>query len=61
MVGCASNCIADKDEIDIYGTNTYSDDSAICLAAFHAGALDPIGGNFVVIIEKPLHSYEPNM
>lgn len=49
------------DEIDIYGTNTYSDDSALCLAAFHAGALDPIGGNFVVIVEKPSHSYEPSM
>jgi len=36
----------------------YSDDSAICLASFHSGTLDPHGGNFVVKVGKALNEYE---
>jgi len=32
----------------------YSDDSSVCLAAFHAGALLPDGGNIMVKILKGL-------
>lgn len=54
MVNCPSNCVDQKDELEIFGTLKYSSDSAICLAAFHAGSLSPEGGDFMVKINKGL-------
>lgn len=61
MVGCPENCVSHVDDINIFGSMEYSDDSAICLASFHSGTLDPIGGNFMVKVGKALNEYSPEM
>ena len=41
----------------IWGTDTYSDDSAICVAAVHAGRLTPDGGAVTIEILPGLSCY----
>jgi hypothetical protein len=42
----------------LYGTRIYSDDSAVCLAAVHAGIISPIdGGRVTVQIAGPQQSF----
>lgn len=40
------SCVAEATQFDapVWGTDVYSDDSSICRAALHAGAVDSIGG-----------------
>lgn len=35
----------------------YSDDSGLCLAAFHSGTLSPEGGNFLIKISKGISDF----
>lgn len=46
------------DSLSVYGTKRYSDDSALCLAAYHGGALLPDGGNFMIELKRGLLNYE---
>jgi hypothetical protein len=50
LVSCLDNCVKEIDSTNIYGSSRYSDDSGICISAFHAGSLLPEGGNFMVKI-----------
>lgn len=58
MVGCMENCVKEMNDLNIYGSLEYSDDSSICLSAFHGGSLDPDGGDFMVKVDKPVATYE---
>lgn len=37
----------------VWGTDVYSDDSAVCLAGVHAGLITNEGGDFIIEIEGP--------
>ena len=41
----------------IWGTDVYTDDSAICTAAIHSGVLDTGGGQVIVTIERGHNAY----
>ena len=41
----------------VWGTDTYTDDSAICEAALHAGVLSEKGGTVVILIAPGVASY----
>ena len=41
----------------VWGTDTYSDDSSVCAAAVHAGAITFAGGSATVEIRGGLDSY----
>ena len=49
-VGCPANCTAIP--MNIFGTKIYSEDSSICQAAIHIGAILDEGGEAQVEIEK---------
>lgn len=53
-VTCPSGC---SSESYLFGTDVYSDDSLICLAAIHAGVLSASGGDAIVTIEPGRGSY----
>jgi hypothetical protein len=52
-VSCPSGCTTSS----VWGAGTYSDDSAICTAAIHAGSLGASGGTVQVVITGGLASY----
>ncbi len=55
-IDCPANCGAMG---TIWGTDLYTDDSAICTAAIHAGLIeDAVGGTVTVHREPGLESYE---
>ncbi|RKI02040.1 M57 family metalloprotease [Corallococcus sp. AB038B] len=41
----------------VWGTDRYTDDSNVCVAALHAGAIGPVGGTVVVTIQAGQASY----
>ncbi len=53
VVLCPKKCSKKKDET-IYGSETYTDDSSICIAAIHRGIINDIGGEvkFVITVGK---------
>lgn len=53
LVNCPSNCTSST----IWGAGVYSDDSAVCTAAIHAGVLSTAGGRTVVTIAPGQASY----
>ena len=54
LVTCPSSC----NTATIWGTDVYSDDSAVCMAAIHAGAISlEMGGTVLVTIADGLDSY----
>jgi LCCL domain len=42
----------------VWGTDTYTDDSSVCAAALHAGAVSDVGGLLTVIAFEGLDSYQ---
>ena len=56
MITCTDTC-GDKPG-NVYGLDEYSDDSHICKAAFHSGALLEKGGKFKMIIKPGLFEYK---
>jgi hypothetical protein len=42
----------------VYGSDLYTDDSAVCAAAVHAGKIDSTGGKVTLTIEKGAESYK---
>lgn len=52
------SCASEVDTLEMYGSLTYAGDSAICISAFHAGAIKPEGGDFMVKIGKGLPEYD---
>ena len=42
------------EEYPVYGTKSYSIDSALCASAFHDGSLHPTGGDVIVVLEDGL-------
>jgi hypothetical protein len=53
LVNCPSNCTSST----IWGAGVYSDDSAVCTAAIHAGVLSTAGGRTVMTIAPGQASY----
>lgn len=51
---CPGNCLAGS----VWGTKSYTTDSAICLAAMHSGALATEGGKIKVKIVAGQTNYE---
>ncbi len=48
LVSCPSGCTADH---AVWGTDVYSDDSSVCRAGIHAGAIDAAsGGSFAILV-----------
>jgi len=45
LAECVSNCVDEQKSLEVFGSLTYAADSAICLSAFHSGALGPSGGD----------------
>ncbi len=54
-VTCPAGCASGG---TVWGTGTYSDDSAVCTAAIHAGVLSNAGGSFEIRIQAGQSSYE---
>ncbi|XP_063794809.1 uncharacterized protein LOC134956785 [Pseudophryne corroboree] len=54
-VTCPSGCV--NSGAPVYGTDYYTDDSAICPAAIHAGALTNAGGNVTIQFIVGQNSY----
>ncbi|MCQ8119527.1 LCCL domain-containing protein [Methylomonas rosea] len=55
LVACPADCDAAYQILN--GTDTYTNNSYICLAAIHAGLIGPQGGTVQVIIEKGRPAY----
>lgn len=55
LVACPAEC--DSAYQILNGTDTYTNNSYICLAAIHAGLIGPQGGTVQVIIEKGRPAY----
>ena len=52
-------CPADGRVSDVYGTDTYTDDSSVCTAAVHAGVITLRGGGVVtMVVGAGLPAYE---
>jgi hypothetical protein len=45
---CPAGCAA-RGEWRVWGTDVYTDDSALCVAAVHAGAIDDAAGGMVLV------------
>jgi hypothetical protein len=52
------SCPADCPNGSVWGSDIYTDDSAICTAARHAGVIDDSGGVFTLLILAGLDSYK---
>jgi hypothetical protein len=52
-IACPANCTSGS----VWGTSPYSDDSAVCVAAIHAGALTSAGGTTTIAIVPGQDSY----
>jgi len=48
LVECPEACL--NEDVAIYGEHTYSEDSSICLAAFHSGAMPIDGGDVIMLV-----------
>jgi hypothetical protein len=55
-VTCPAGCATGS----VWGTGTYSDDSSVCMAAIHAGALTSAGGTVSLEIAPGLSEYPPS-
>ncbi|HET6281177.1 MAG TPA: LCCL domain-containing protein, partial [Polyangia bacterium] len=55
VVNCPADCASAGG--GLWGTDVYTGDSAICLAAIHAGLIPPAGGNVAVILEGGRPAY----
>ncbi len=53
---CPERTVRDSDD-SLYGTNVYPSDSPICVAAVHAGAVGPDGGEIRVQLNPGIDSY----
>ncbi len=53
VVTCPAGCGSES----VWGAGTYSDDSAVCAAAIHAGVVDRAGGSVQVTIAPGLSAY----
>jgi len=40
LAGCYSNCVDEAEAYPAYGADEYAIDTALCLSAFHDGALN---------------------
>jgi len=58
LINCASSCSKEIAEYPAYGTVHYSMDSALCVSAFHQGALNARGGDVVVQLKDGLIEYD---
>jgi hypothetical protein len=58
LVNCMDSCASEIDSLEFFGSLSYSEDSAICIAAFHSGAIKPEGGDFLIKIGKGLLQYD---
>lgn len=54
---CSSSCI--DQNVNIYGSMIYSEDSSICKAAYHMGVIPASGGLFAVLIGPSQPHYAP--
>ena len=55
-VSCPAGC---RDELAVWGSDVYTDDSSVCRAAIHAGVIDAErGGAFIVTIREGQPGYE---
>lgn len=48
-INCMNSCVG-KDNKLVWGSVNYPLESAICLSAFHSGAISAVGGKFAVEI-----------
>lgn len=55
IVRCPEGC--SEDPTDVRGTFIYTDDSSVCRAALHIGAVDDSGGDFVLVLGYGQKSY----
>jgi hypothetical protein len=55
VLACPADCAPSG---RLWGTDVYTDDSQVCLAARHAGAIGPEGGIFAITIGAGQSSYE---
>ena len=53
----AATCPANCPLSTIWGTDTYTDDSSVCVAALHAGVITSEGGPLMITIEAGQQSY----
>lgn len=56
-IDCVCTAVAVETEAPLWGVDIYSDDSSICRAARHAGAVTPGGGTVRVTPRGPQQSY----
>lgn len=54
---CSSSCI--DQNVNIYGSLIYSEDSSICKSAYHMGVISASGGQFSVLIGPSQNGYKP--
>lgn len=55
---CPKYCSKKKNYVSVYGSGTYSDNSPICMAAFHDGIIGDQGGNVQVMFSDGLSEYK---
>ncbi len=53
LVHCPANCL----EGSVWGTDFYTDDSAVCPALIHAGVLTAAGGHALVVYSPGMRAY----
>lgn len=47
-INCPENCLDSTG--NVYGTDEYTEDSALCLAAIHAGVITNSGGDVQIMV-----------
>lgn len=57
VVVCNNCSVAQTLQGAVWGTDVYTDDSSICLAAVHAGAIGRAGGRVRVLATRGRQSY----
>ena len=55
-LNCPRFCV-EKSKYKVYGNKVYSENSSVCRAAVHAGAIKNSGGNFVLKIQPSKNKY----
>lgn len=53
---CSGSC--NDQNVAIYGSLIYSEDSVICKSAYHMGVISASGGNFIIMIQKGMKNYK---